>query len=275
LELKEEKQTEINDLFNILLKSDEPNQGDVEKFFSDLLCIDFSHDDGEKLTIFFQENKKELAHCFCDKQLSKEKLESLFSTLWDGCFANIAMQFKKMLYAAMIKDEDAQILYAVADDKIFSGIINSHGSDIMDDNSGPIDNKVIKSYLLSPMALVKKLSKEEMLTSAKSWDIIGKNTRDDYHLIERLEVYKDTSESKYNKKTKKIASFLIIKEIVGEEKMLDLVHKNPQLKELRDFIYGRVSEPLPSLQQSDSPSSSLKPRDDLSELTHKHYRTNG
>jgi hypothetical protein len=138
-----------------------------------------SVNDGEKLTTFFQQNKKELAHCFCNENLPKENFESLLTTLRDGCFANIGAQFKKMLYATMIKDEEAQILYAVADGKIFSGIINTHGHDIMVGNFSPISNRIINSYLLSPMALVTKLSEETMLTNQKNWEIIGKNAGED------------------------------------------------------------------------------------------------
>jgi hypothetical protein len=45
---------------------------------------------------------------------------------------------------------------------------------------------------------------------------------------------------------------LIIKTVVGEEKMTDLESKNPQLKELGNFIYDRAPEPSPRiLQQGD------------------------
>ena len=251
--IEEEKQTEINDLFNKLLQSDNPNQQEVKKFFADLLGIAFSDiDDDKKLTTFFQKNKKELAHCFCDEKLSKENFASLFSTLQDGCFANIGAQFKKMLYATMIKDEDAQILYAVADDKIFSGIINSHGSDIMIGNFSPISDEIIKSYSLSPMALIKKLSEEEMMTDQKTWDIIGKIAGDDKdEILERLvETY--TVLPEFNQKAKEIASYLIIKNVVGEPKIKDLESKNPQLKELGDLIYGRAPKTSPRiLQQQD------------------------
>jgi DNA-binding Xre family transcriptional regulator len=243
--IEEGKKAEINTLFNNLLKSDNPNEAGVAKFFSDLFGIALSGDDGENLTIFFQQNKKELAHCFCNENLPKENFESLLTTLRDGCFANIGAQFKKMLYATMIKDEEAQILYAVADDKIFSGIINNHGSDIMVGNFSPINNVIINSYLLSPMALVKIISEQEMLTNSKTWEIIQKNLGDDERgkIMERLvEKYPETSE--FNQKAKEIVSFLMIKNVVGEVKMTDLESKNPQLKELGDLVC-RSPEPSP------------------------------
>ena len=178
--------------------------------------------------------------------MSKEDFESLLTTISDGCFANIGAQFKKMLYGAMIKDEDAQILYAVADDKIFSGIINNHGSDIMVDNFNPINNAIIKSYYLSPMALVTKTSQETMLTPIKSWEIIGKIAGDDKKkkILEKLsESCSDTTI--FNQTAKEIASFLIIKEIVGEEKMTDLESKNPKFKELGNLIYDRAPQNSP------------------------------
>jgi hypothetical protein len=274
--IEEEKQAELNTLFNELLKSNDPandpaNDPDKEKvakFFSDLLGIDLSDIDGDKLKAFFQENKKELAHCFCDKELSKEDFKSLFTTIRDGCFANIGAQFKKMLYGAMIKDEDAQILYAVADDKIFSGIINNHGSDIMVDNFNPINNAIIKSYYLSPMALVTKTSQEEMLTNQKTWEIIGKIAGDD----KKIEIYDKLSESYsdttiFNQKAKEIASFLIVKEIVGEEKIRDLTSKNPQLKKLGDFVLDLGVEDISqssqgSQQDVSSPQSSPRVQED-------------
>ena len=50
---------------------------------------------------------------------------------------------------------------------------------------------------------------------------------------------------------------MIVKEIVGEEKIKDLTSKNPQLKELGDLAFERVPEPSPEpspriLQQQDS-----------------------
>jgi hypothetical protein len=241
-----EKQDETNVLFNSLLQSQDLDKQDVVKFFEEILGItlsEFSEQKKEDLKAFFLSNKKELAHCFCDKELPKENFESLFTTLRDGCFANVGAQFKKMLYATMIKDEEAQILYAVADDKIFSGIINNHGSDIMVGNFSPINNEIINSYSLSPMALVKKLSEETMLTNSKSWEIIGKNLGDDYELIGRLsKAYTKTSE--FNQKAIEVASYLIVKNVVGEEKMTGLESKNPQLKELGDLVC-RSPEPSP------------------------------
>jgi nucleoside-diphosphate-sugar epimerase len=43
-----------------------------------------------------------------------------------------------------------------------------------------------------------------------------------------------------------------VKKVIGEEKMEDLESKNPQLKELGDFVYDRAPEPSPrTLQQGD------------------------
>jgi hypothetical protein len=253
-----EKQAQTNALFNSLLQSQDPNKEEVAKFFSDLFGIAFSDDDGEKLTIFFNQNKKELAHCFCNENLPKENFTSLFTTLRDGCFANIGTQFKKMLYATMIKDEDAQILYAVADDKIFSGIINNHGDDIMVGNFSPISNRIINSYLLSPMALVTKLSEETMLTNEKTWEIIGKNVEEDKKIAlnDKLIKLYSSNTNFFDQKAKEIASFFMIKEIVGKEKMKDLESKNPQLKEMGDFIYERAPDSSP---RSRRPASSEPP----------------
>jgi hypothetical protein len=127
--------------------------------------------------------------------------------------------------------------------------INHHGQ--------PLDNSIINSYLLSPMALVTKLSEEEMLTNEKSWEIIGKNAGEDKknEILEKLsESYPDIEI--FNQKAKEIASFLIIKTVVGAEKMKDLENKNPQLKELRDFVYGRVPEASPRNSQQQAHSQS-------------------
>ncbi len=264
--IEEEKKAEINTLFNELLKSNDPDKEGVAKFFSDLLGIAFSHSDGDKLKTFFKENKKELAHCFCDKELSKENFESLFTTISDGCFANIGAQFKKMLYGTMIKDEEAQILYAVADDKIFSGIINNHGSDIMFGNFSPINNAIINSYSLSPMALVKKLSEETMLTSIKSWEIIGKIAGDDKknEISDKLLELCPNDTAIFDQKAKEIASYFIVKKTFGEEKIKDLESKNPQLIELGDLAVSpepsRESSRESSREPSPEPSPELSPR---------------
>jgi hypothetical protein len=155
--------------------------------------------------------------------------------------------FGKWGRCTMIKDEDAQILYAVADDKIFSGIINNHGDDIMVGNFSPISNRIINSYLLSPMALVTKLSEETMLTNEKTWEIIGKNFEEDKKIAlnDKLIKLYSSNTNFFDQKAKEIASFFMIKEIVGKEKMKDLESKNPQLKELGDFIYERAPDSSP------------------------------
>jgi len=118
-------------------------------------------------------------------------------------------------------------------------------------NGNPLDNSIINSYLLSPMALVTKTSQEEMLTPVKSWEIIGKIAGED----KKNEIYEKLSDSYtsiFDQKAKEISSFLIVKEIVGEEKIKDLTSKNPQLRKLGDFVYDRTPEPSPrNLQQQD------------------------
>ena len=51
-----------------------------------------------------------------------------------------------------------------------------------------------------------------------------------------------------DQKAKEIASFLIVKNVVGEQKMSDLQSKNPQLKELGNLI--DVSTPRASPQST-------------------------
>ena len=259
-ETPQEKQTELKTLFNELLQSNDLNKEDVAKFFSELFqCVlPEGQDKKNELAVFFKNNKKELAHCFCNENLPKENFTSLLTTLQDGCFANIGTQFTSMLYGVMIKEEDDKVLYGVMSSKIISSIGNNqdinHGQDVGNDGK-PLDSEIIKAYLLSPMALIEKLSKEEMLTPAKTWEIIQKNPGDNHEIIYRLtEKYTEIKESNieefkigdFNKKAKEIASYLIIKNVVGEEKITDLESKNPQLKELGDLIYGRVPEPSPS-----------------------------
>ena len=107
------------------------------------------------------------------------------------------------------------------------------------------------------MALVTKLSEEEMLTNEKTWEIIGKNAGEDkkIEILEKLsESYSDT----FDQKAKEIASFLIVKEIVGEEKIKDLTSKNPQLKELGDISQSSQG----SQQDVSSPQSSPRVQED-------------
>ena len=204
----------------------------------------------DNLVKFFKENKKELAYCLCKEDLKKDDLNkggfiSLFTTQGDGCYANISMQFKKMLDSTMFKDRDDQIIYATADVKIFSVIGASQ--DITHDGP-PLNNSTIKSYSLSPMALIEKITQEEMLNTITVTEIIDKNIGNEgkLKLFERF-FEKDSYQSLstedggklMDKETKEIASYLIIKKAVGEEKMTELENKNPKLKELGDFIYDR------------------------------------
>ena len=251
-----EKQAQTNVLFNSLLQSQDPNKQDVVKFFEEILGVtlsEFSEQKKEDLKAFFLCNKKELAHCFCNENLPKENFESLLTTLSDGCFANIGTQFTSMLYGAMIEDEDAEVLYGVMSSKIIAPIganqdINHHGQ--------PLDNLIIKSYYVSPSALIEQLSKEEMLTNAKTWEIIGKIVGEDEknEILEKLEKLYDSYPDIeiFNKKAKEIASYLIVKKVIGEEKMTDLENKNPQLKELRNLIYDRAPEPSPGRKRAAS-----------------------
>ena len=109
------------------------------------------------------------------------------------------------------------------------------------------------------MVLVAKLSEEKMLTPVKSWEIIGKIAEDDKknEILDKLsESYSDTSI--FDQKAKEIASFLIVKEIVGEEKIKDLTSKNPQLKELGDISQSSQG----SQQDVSSPQSSPRVQED-------------
>jgi hypothetical protein len=239
-EAEKERQEVINDLFNKILKSPNPIYQDVDNFVSGLLGVFPSKEEDDKLLEFFKNNKKELAHCFCNENLKKEDFEALFKTLKDGCFANIGSQFKKMIYGVRIKDEGALILYSVADKEIFSAIINNHGEDIMVGNFDPIESTVIRSYSLSPMALFNKITQEEVLKE-ESWKIIGNNIGMDevIALDKKLQEANGGDRLKISQESKKIASYFIVKEVVGDEKMTELENKNPKLKELGDFIYDR------------------------------------
>jgi hypothetical protein len=104
------------------------------------------------------------------------------------------------------------------------------------------------------MALVTKLSEVTMLTNPKTWEIIGKNAGEDIKigLYDKLMELYPNNTTIFDQKAKEIASFLIIKTVVGEVKMTGLESKNPQLKELGDFVYDRAPEPSPrTLQQGD------------------------
>jgi hypothetical protein len=57
---------------------------------------------------------------------------------------------------------------------------------------------------------------------------------------------------KIDQKSKEIASYFIVKMIVGEDKMQDLESKNPQLKTLRNLIYNRGSKLSPQTSANDN-----------------------
>lgn len=270
----EQERQEINELFNQILKDLDPDPIMVKDFFSRLLTeFEFPPDEQNKLKIFFVNNKKEIAHCFCgDEQSSKDFKYSLM-TLKDGCFANIGMQFRKALYGTMIDDEEAQIFYKFADYKIFSAIINQHGEDIITRVEAPFDNKEINLYYLSPMSLISKLAEEESLSIEKSWAIITRNFGNEgaQELLEKM--MEETQESeKIDQKTKEIASYLIVKMIIGENKIQDLESKDPQLKRLSDIAHNRgvIFEDSPlslDLNPSPTPPSAPPPSPDSSPIS--------
>jgi hypothetical protein len=277
----EQEQQEINKLFNQILKDSDPDPIMVKDFFTRLLTeFEFPPDEQNKLRIFFVNNKKEIAHCFCGDEKSSEDFKYSLMTIKDGCFANMGMQFRKALYATIIEDEEAQIFYKFADYKIFSAIINQHGEDIITRVEAPFDNKEINLYYLSPMLLISKLAEEESLVPIKSWEIIkdnmgrafvgqlsqseSLNLQDSWAIIrnnfgdemasELLEKMMEEIKEpeKIDQKSREIASYFIVKMIVGEDKMQDLESKNPQLKTLRNLIFDRVSEPSPQLSANDN-----------------------
>ena len=88
------------------------------------------------------------------------------------------------------------------------------------------------------MALIEKITREEVL-GGESWKIIGKNIEMDevIALSTKLEEANKGDMLKSSQESKKIASYFIIKEVVGDEKMTELENKNPKLKEIKDFIY--------------------------------------
>jgi hypothetical protein len=270
--LESEKQ-ELNDLFNKILKEENPEVEDIERFFNWILNskIPLESNNENKLKKFFSKNKKEIIHCFCNEDLEKKDLEPLFTTLDDGCFSNIDMQFKKMIYGSIIKDENAQILYQFSDVKVFSSIINS-GEDIMNDEFGPMDNCVIRSYYLLPIVLFENLVEENILNNQKSWEIIQKNlgTEERNRLYEKIFEEAKGDDVLVDEKAKKIASYLLINEVVGVDKMQDLESENPQLKMLGNLIYDRVSKlsPQPSARDNEedfliNPSQEIMRQDSL------------
>ena len=69
-----------------------------------------------------------------------------------------------------------------------------------------------------------------------------------------------------DKETKEIASYFIVKEAVGEEKMIELENKNPKLKEMGNFIYDRRPQlsPRESLATNVARTSSASPNHQIS-----------
>jgi hypothetical protein len=295
----EQEQQEINSLFNQILKDSDPDPIMVKDFFTKLLTeFEFPPNEQNKLKFFFVNNKKEIAHCFCGDEKSSEDFKYSLMTIKDGCFANMGMQFRKALYATIIEDEEVQIFYKFADYKIFSAIINQSGEDVIGRVQDPFDNKEINSCYLSPMLLISKLAEEESLVPIKSWEIIKNNMgrafvgqlsqseslnfedswaiiRNNFgdemasELLEKLmEEIKEPE--KIDQKSKEIASYFIVKMIVGDDKMQDLESKNPQLKTLRNLIYDRGSKLSPQTSANDneedfliSPSQEIMRRDSL------------
>ena len=283
----EQEQRGINKLFNQILKDSDPDPIMVKDFFSRLLTeFEFPPDEQNKLKIFFVNNKKEIAHCFCGDEKSSQDFKYSLMTIKDGCFANIGMQFRKALYATMIEDEEAQIFYKFADYAIFSAIINQHGEDIITRVEAPFDHKEINLYYLSPMPLIGKLAEEESLSPTKSWTIIENNIgrrafigqlsqeeslnfEDSWTIVrknfgnemasELLEKMMEEMQEpeKIDQKAKEIASYFIVKMIVGEDKMQDLEGKDPQLEKLSDIAHNKgliISKtPSPSLNLNQTP----------------------
>jgi hypothetical protein len=75
-----------------------------------------------------------------------------------------------------------------------------------------------------------------------------------------MESYPDNKEM-FDRRAKEITSFLIIEQVAGKEEMLKLESKNPQLKELGDFIYDRRPQlsPRESLATNVARTSSVSP----------------
>lgn len=259
----EQEQQEINVLFNQILKDSDPDPITVRDFFRRLLTeFEFPEDEKNKLNAFFENNKKEIAHCFCGDEHSSQDFKYSLMTLKDGCFANIGMQFRKALYATIIEDEDAQIFYKFADYEIFSEIINHHGEDIMFRVEAPFDNKEINLYYLSPTQLISKLAKEESLTVEKSWAIIRRNIGDEVAMELMGKMMEETQESeKIDQKTKEIASYFVVNMVVDENKMQDLQSKDPQLKKLSDIAHNQSAiifeTPSPNLDSTPTPALTL------------------
>jgi hypothetical protein len=120
-------------------------------------------------------------------------------------------------------------------------------------------------------AFVGQLSQSESLNFEDSWAIIRNNFGDEMasELLEKLmEEIKEPE--KIDQKSKEIASYFIVKMIVGDDKMQDLESKNPQLKTLRNLIYDRGSKLSPQTSANDnegdfliSPSQEIMRRDSL------------
>ena len=180
------QQEDLNKLFRSLLEQDNPNEDGVAEFFSTALSIDLVDIDNNKgkLTQFFNANKKELAYFFAGGGLGE--LAGIMISLRDGCSKNIGTQFTTLLYQSLLKDNPSDpILFQLLRLTIIPTILNKHGGDVIGNENNPLSNITIKSYFLSPEALIKEIAKSFYNPEMKeaiikdSWEFIGRVLGDD------------------------------------------------------------------------------------------------
>jgi hypothetical protein len=154
------KQKELNVTFKKILSSTELNVDQISIFFSEVFMLDLSNvtNGKQKLADFCNKNKNELAHFF---KIGGLKYFAVFlSTLKDGCSSNLGNQFTMGLYSSMLKDNSSDaIFFQLLSNDIIPSIINKNRGDVIGSTDNALENGEIRSYFLSPAALIEQIGK--------------------------------------------------------------------------------------------------------------------
>jgi hypothetical protein len=156
----------LNQKFRDLLRSTNLDKEQVSFFFSTVFSLDISNVTAgkQKLTDFFTKNKKELAHFFANGGL--KGFTTFLSTLNDGCSSNLGSQFTIGLYVSLLKDNFSDpILFSILSEYIVTPILNKGDGDVIGVEDNPLKNTAVRSYFLSPAALIEQIGKFETIQS--------------------------------------------------------------------------------------------------------------
>jgi hypothetical protein len=209
--------SKLNKKFRRLLAADKPKAKDVASFFVELLGIEGEFGEPRQLVLLdlFKADRWEMA-CILSQPNGLNIFVACFSTLGDGCTANIRTQWRVALYSTLIKEPCSSVLYSMFA-RAAAKILNSGGDNLGLIAVNILANRRINDSAISPPGLFAELVSEffaDGKIERSAWQLIGAKLGEARQ--EALLGMLSDDMGALNEIAAKIAAYLVIENTVPE-----------------------------------------------------------